>query len=239
LGNQKYLPIIVLKSTNLGRIALKSVGYAKLIQQYNLAIIRNWHESAITGGLGSRTETPDGRVQELFPPAYDPSDELGTQLEFALKYDGTNLLILAKLFAVVPQERIASYIRSKLTGKYARRIWYLYEMFTGTRLPIENLTQGNYIGLLDSEDYYTSPGKAVQRQRIRDNLLGDAKFCPTIRRSPKLVQFEQSNLGERCRQIMKDYDQRSWWRGVLAFAQGSFGTVRRDGLPERDVLCLG
>ncbi len=184
---------------------MKSVGYAKLVKQYNLAVIPNWHESAITVGTGSRAETPEGQVRELFPPAYDPSDELGAQLEFALKYDGTNLLILAKLFAAAAQESITSHIQSKPTGKYARRIWYLYEMLTGTRLPIEDLTQGNYVELLDHEDYYTAPGKAVPRQRIRDNLLGDGRFCPTIRRSPKLVQFEASDLGERCRQIMKNY----------------------------------
>ena len=105
----------------------------------------------------------------------------------------------------MPQEIVATYILSKPTGKYARRIWYLYEMMTGSRLPIEDLTQGNYVDLLDPDDYYTSLGKAVQRQRIRDNLLGDARFCPTIRRTQKIAQVEQSDLAERCRQIMKDY----------------------------------
>jgi Fic/DOC family len=184
---------------------LKLAGYAKIIQQHNLAVIANWHESSITTGPASRIEAPHGQVRENFPLAYDPGDELADHIEFALKYDGTNLLILSKLFAVVPRETIATYILSKPTGKYARRIWYLYEMMTSSRLPIEDLTQGNYVDLLDPDEYYTSPGKAVQRQRIRDNLLGDARFCPTIRRTQKIVQFEQSDLGERCRQIMKDY----------------------------------
>ncbi|HZK82397.1 MAG TPA: Fic family protein [Humisphaera sp.] len=184
---------------------MESAGYAKLVRQYNLAVIPPWHESGITSGQASRAEAPDGRVKELFPAAYGPSDELGAQLEFALKYDGVNLLILARLFAAVAREDITSYIQSKPTGKYARRIWYLYELLTGVRLPIENLTQGNYVELLDPEDYYTSPGRAVPRQRIRDNLLGDRRFCPMIRRSSKLLQFEASNLGEKCRQLMKDY----------------------------------
>lgn len=184
---------------------MKPVGYAKLISQYKLEVILNWHESAIAAGMGLKTETTQGQVRELFPPAYEPSDQLGDQLEFALKYDGTNLLILAKLFAVVDRDEIASYVRSKPTGKYARRIWYLYELLTGTRLPIEDLKQGNYVELLNPEDYYTAPGKSVARQRIRDNLPGDGGFCPTIRRSSRLVQFEASNLGDRCRRIMKKY----------------------------------
>jgi hypothetical protein len=121
---------------------LKTAGYAKIIQQQKLAVIPNWHESYITTGQASRIEAPNGQVREFYPAAYDPDDELTAQLEFALKYDGINLLILSKLFAVVPQETIATYILSKPTGKYARRIWYLYEMMTGSRLPIEELTQG-------------------------------------------------------------------------------------------------
>jgi hypothetical protein len=184
---------------------LKPAGYAKIIQQQKLAVIPNWHESYITTGQASRIEAPNGQVREFYPAAYDPDDELTAQLEFALKYDGINLLILSKLFAVVPQETIATYILSKPTGRYARRIWYLYEMMTGSRLPIQDLTQGNYLDLLNPDDYYTSTGKAVQRQRIRDNLLGDARFSPTIRRTERIAQFEQSDLAERCRQIMKDY----------------------------------
>ncbi len=184
---------------------LKPVGYAKLVQQYGLAIIPNWHESVITGGPASRVEAADGHVREVYPAAYDPGDDLGAQLEFALKYDGTNLLILAKLFAVVSQNELTAYVKSKPTGKYARRVWYLYELLTGHQLSIADLSQGNHVDLLDADEYYTSPARTIQRQRVRDNLLGDAKFCPTIRRTQKLTQFEQSNLGERCRQIMQDY----------------------------------
>ena len=184
---------------------MKPAGYAKIIQQHNLAVIPNWHESNITTGQASRLEAPNGQVREFFPAAYDPGDELTAQLEFALKYDGINLLILSKLFAVVPQETIGTYILSKPTGKFVRRIWYLYEMMTASRLPIEDLTQGNYVDLLDPDEYFTSLGKAVQRQRIRDNLLGNARFCPTIRRTQRIAQFEQSDLAKRCRQIMEDY----------------------------------
>lgn len=184
---------------------MKPAGYARLIQQHKLAVIANWHESYITTGIASRIENANGTVRDLYPAVYDPADDLGSQLEFALKYDGTNLLILSGLFAAVPGDDIAFYIRSKPTGKYARRIWYLYEMISDKRLAIDDLAQGNYIDLLEPEQYYAAPGMAVQRQRIRDNLLGDARFCATIRRTPKLTQFEHSDLAERCRQIMKDY----------------------------------
>ncbi len=184
---------------------MKRVGYTKLIQQYDLAVIANWHESAIAPGTVSGTEISDGRVRDIYRASYDPGDRLGAQLEFALKYDGINLLILSKLFAIVEQADIVAYVQSKPTGKNARRVCYIYELLTGNRLPIDDLNQGNYIDLLDAKLYYTAPGRSIRRQRIGDNLLGSSKFCPTIRRTPKLIRFEQSNLAERCRRIMRDY----------------------------------
>jgi hypothetical protein len=184
---------------------LRPVGYTKLIQENDLVAIPNWHQSTITDGAVSRRESANGFVQESFRKAYEPDDDLGAQLEFAFKYDGINLLILTKLFKVVAKESIIQYVRSKPTGKNARRIWYLYELLTGSQLDIGDLKQGSYIDLIDSEEYYTSPGRSVQRQRIHDNLLGDARFCPTVRRTQKLQQFEHSDLGARCRQVMQKY----------------------------------
>jgi len=70
---------------------------------------------------------------------------LGEHLEFALKYDGINLGILECLFHHVPEQEIADWITSKPTGKYARKIWFLIEFITGKELPLDNLTQGNYV----------------------------------------------------------------------------------------------
>jgi len=183
----------------------KPAGYAYLVQHYGLTVIPNWHESAVGPGARHRSETPTGSVREVYPFAYWPGDHLGDHLEFALKYDGTNLLILAKLFATVGSDALTDYVRSKPTGKYARRIWYLYELLTNNRLPLNDLTQGTYIDLLDASAYYTSSGRPVQRQRVRDNLLGDAGFFPTVRRTERLAQFEQSGLDQRCREIMAAY----------------------------------
>jgi len=184
---------------------LRSAGYKQLTRQHHIATIPNWHESDVSLGSALRIEKSDDSVHEIFPAKYWPGNGLGDHLEFALKYDGTNLLILAKLFDAIPQEEIAVYVQSKSNGKYARRIWYLYELLTNHRLPLDDLHQGNYVDLLDADDYYTAPATARPRQRIRDNLLGDARFCPTVRRTEVLKQFAQSGIAERCRQIMASY----------------------------------
>ena len=182
----------------------RPAGYSALIRRFNLAVMSNWHESVVGTGSTHRIETKSDHLHELFPAAYWPGDTVGDHLEFALKYDGINLQILAKLFAAAPQGAIAEYVRAKPTGKYARRVWYLYEFLTGARLPMEDISQGNYIDLLDHEKYYTSQGVAVQRQRIRDNLLGDARFCPIIRRTDLLQRFEKSGLAEQCRRLIEE-----------------------------------
>lgn len=191
------------RSTNGGPV--RAAGYAALVRNYNLQVLPNWHESEVAAGNTHRVERAGDLVRELFPARYWPGDSFGDHLEFALKYDGTNLGILAAVFHAVDQNEVLSYVRSKPTGKYARRTWYLYEMLTGNRLRIADLKQGNYIDLLEPDDYHVSSGQRVRRQRVRDNLLGDARFCPVIRRTDVLKDFERARLGERCRQVIAEY----------------------------------
>ncbi len=185
---------------------LRKAGYAALIERYELNAIPNWHVSRVAGGGMHRITSSEGVVEETYPSKYWPGDTLGSHLEFALKYDGTNLAILASLFQKVEEKDFLNYVRSKPTGKYARRLWFLYEFLTGRRLPLEDLKQGNYVDLLDPEQYYTAaPARRVRRQRVNDNLLGDSRFCPIVRRTDTLRSFKEANLPERCRKVVSGY----------------------------------
>ena len=185
---------------------LGPAGYATLASRYGLDVIPNWHRSAITTNGIRRVESIDGVVEETYPAKYWPGDGLGDHLEFALKYDGTNLAILASLFQAIPPEEFLAYVQSRPTGKYARRLWFLYEFLTGIRLAIDDLTQGNYIDLLDPDQYYTvASARPVRRQRINDNLLGESRFCPTIRRTEALRGFEAADLPKQCQEVVARY----------------------------------
>lgn len=185
---------------------LRLAGYAVLIERYSLDVIPNWHRSLVTTSGIHRINSTGGVIEEVYPPKYWPGDTLGDHLEFALKYDGTNLAILAGLFQEVLVEDFLGYLRSKPTGKYARRMWFLCERLTGTFLPMDDLKQGNYIDLLDPDQYFTvTPARPVRRQRINDNLLGDSRFCPTIRRTNILQGYEAADLPERCRKAVSGY----------------------------------
>ena len=187
---------------------LRPAGYSMLIERYGLEIIPNWHRTFIATTTTHRVDSMGAVIREVYPAKYWPGDTLGDHLEFALKYDGTNLAILASLFEKIERDDFLAYVRSKPTGKYARRLWFLYELLTDTLLPVEDLKRGTYINLLEPEQYYTiSPGRRVRRQRINDNLLGDSRFCPTIRRTDALRNFEATDLPQRCIQVVSGYSE--------------------------------
>jgi len=184
----------------------RSAGYLALIERYDLLVVSNWHASFVAGRGTHRIELVDGITYETYISRYWPGDGLGDHLEFALKYDGTNLAILSAIFEVVEVAELTSYVRSKPTGKYARKLWYLFELLTGLRLPLDDLDRGSYVELLPSEKYYTAASvRKIGRQRIDDNLLGDALFCPTVRRTRRLLEFEEMDLPQRSRDLVDRY----------------------------------
>jgi hypothetical protein len=181
-------------------------GYAALIERYGLDVIPNRHKSLVAASGIHRIDISEGVIEEVYPSKYWPGDTLGDHLEFALKYDGTNLAILSVLFQKAGEKDILEYIRSKPTGKYARRLWFLYEFLIGKMLPLNDLKRCNYTDLLKPDEYYTvSPVRRIRRQRINDNLLGDSRFCPTVRRTDTLSDFETADLPGRCRRVVAGY----------------------------------
>lgn len=180
-------------------------GYAALVQRYGLATLSHWRVSAVASTSVHQTQIQDETTFELYPSRYWPGDSLGDHLAFALKYDGVNMDVLYHVFQVAERSEIEAYVGSKPTGKYARRIWYLYELLTGERLPLSDVDRGNYVDLLDPTQYYTTRPLRVRRQRVNDNLLGDARFCPVVRRTAAMQAFEDSNLPQRCQQVLAGY----------------------------------
>lgn len=180
--------------------------YAALTERHGLQVIPNWHRSLVATSGTHGIDTTGGIIEEVYPSKYWPGDNLGDHLEFALKYDGTNLGILVTVFQKIREDDLCAYVRSKPTGKYSRRLWFLYEFLTGRRLPLDDVMSGNYVDLLEQDQYYTvTLDNRVRRQRINNNLLGDHQFCATIRRNDILRNYEAADLTGRCRQVLAPY----------------------------------
>lgn len=142
------------------------------------------------------------------------SPEWAAHLEFALKNEGLHLGLLRQLFAKVEPSPLVEKLKLTPKGKYLRQAWYLYEALTGTRLPLADLTSGNYIDLLDPALYYTGPRILVRRQRINQNLLGSIGFCAFVRKTKTLETYCQAKLDERCRQVIAEYPEAMFRRAL-------------------------
>lgn len=185
---------------------LRPAGYEYLMRKFDLIGMPNWHRSSVSTTGIYYSNIHEEFVDQVFRTQYWPGEKVGHHLEFALKYDGVNLSLLTQLFEKISSDELTEYIKSKPTGKYARRIWFFYEFLTETQLPINNLSTGNYVDALETKDYYTvKNGTKSSRHRIVNNLLGPNTFCPIVRKTKKLSQIDSSNLKKRCDDIVTAY----------------------------------
>ncbi len=185
----------------------KQTGYLALIDRYKLRALPNYCVSYIsTQGARRTNNQADLSREEIYPTQYEPGSELGDLLEFALKYEGTNLEILSQLFQKIDEADLLKHIQARPTGKYSRRIWFLYEFLTEKTLAqLDDVQVGNYIDLLEKDEYYTSEGIPCRRQRINNNLLGTKNFSPQVRKTDRLREFEEKHLDARSVEIVKKY----------------------------------
>ena len=137
-------PVAVLHERRLPEVATP-VGYAALIDAYHLQA----PVPLTLAAVGEHHKLFDADGWRLFTPRHAPAATLDGHVTFALKYEGLDLVVLKRLFVATGPNPIADWLRDQPTGRYARRIWFLYESLTGRRLNLPNVTQGNYVNLLD------------------------------------------------------------------------------------------
>lgn len=194
------------------------IGYAKIIADYNLAVLPPSQLSSWAPVADKRVQLKEGREFVTYPSAYDPGASHFAHLEFALKHEGVSLEVLAALFRAVERgpfvEGLCRHIQGRPTGQYTRRLWFLYEFLMERQLPLEDAAQGNYVELLDPERYYTASPVKSRRHRVLNNLLGNVDFCPMVRRTPALQDFEAKQLAEEAARIVASYDDDALRRAV-------------------------
>lgn len=216
-----------------------AAGYARLIERHGLKVIPNWHESlVVASGVRRESIGPDGNVLETYIPVYWPGDSDFDHLEFALKNDGTNLALLGEIFRVIDADAMATFVAASPFGKYRRRLWYLYEWLTGRRLPLDDMTSGNYVDLIPPDECFTaSRRRLMPRQRINDNLLGDRAFAPMVRRTAALETFIAARLDGRCADLVAgcpaDLHARALHWLYTKETKSSFAIEREEPSPDR------
>jgi hypothetical protein len=72
------------------------------------------------------------------------------------------------------------------------------------KLPIPDLSKGNFVLLIDEELQYASPVKVNStRHRVKNNLVGTVDFCPLIHKTKKLEFYLAKNTTENINTIIK------------------------------------
>lgn len=196
------------RATTVSRPGNVNVGYAWLVDQYRLPAMPLMLHSRLESRVRGRETRTDGHESVLlFEPKYHPGETLAAQLQFALKYEGVNLQVLALLFEQTGANEISQWLETSPTSAYARRAGYLYELLTGTELPHATPERSRYVPVLDEHLQFAAPdGKRNKRYRVIDNLPGCKQFCPLIRKSEALQRWAGLDLKECTRQVIAEYD---------------------------------
>lgn len=139
---------------------------------------------------------------EIYDKRYQPENTLADHLNFALRHETIDLLVLKRIFDVVPEDALIDIIHATPNGAVSRRIWFFYETLTGKQLDLEDAPVVTAVKALDPKLYFTGPEKLSLRHRVRDNLLGTGAFCPIIRRTEKLKQFIALDLASKAQETI-------------------------------------
>ena len=107
---------------------------------------------------------------------YWPGESVADQLDFALRNEYLDLLVLKRLFQAIPQETVTAFVTSAPNGTSNRRAWFLYEFLTGKALDLPDAAGPSFTDLLDASRYFTSTARPSRRHKVRDNLLGTPAF---------------------------------------------------------------
>jgi hypothetical protein len=188
-------------------------GYQWLAERFDVVTIPHWRETRILVRGSRRLVETDGRQVEYLPSSQDPGENVFTQLEFALRKEGVHLELLRKVLVKIAPEEVASYVRSKPTGRYSRITWWLFETFANCWLDLPDVQTGNYVDLLDADIYITGPVWKAKRQRINVNLMGTVDFSPMVR-IDGLGAWNETEMQKRCEDIVGDYPPGIFERAV-------------------------
>jgi len=184
------------KATPVGQIALHS----QFCPSYPEPIVQSY----IWSGQ-RKTGQSEELIDEYYPVQYSNDGSPLAQLLFALKNEPLDLRILCAALRGMGAGVIEDWVNQEPTGAYSRRAWFFYEKFIG-ELDLPDAVAGNYVAALDPQKHYVAQPVNSRRQRVRDNLLGNANLCPMVRKTRKLAQFAQDDLAGEALKITQRYD---------------------------------
>lgn len=189
------------------------IGQAWLRKELGLRVPRPSVESHVTAGA-RRTERDGTRVTEQYPLPYEPSESAISHLRFALRHEAFDLAVLVAALKAIPPADLELWVREEPSGAYSRRAWFLYETFTGRTLDVDGARFGNYVNALDPRKHFVAARLNSPRHRVINNLLGSRRLCPTVRKSPPLVERIGSQIDDAAQALVQSVEPAHLHRAV-------------------------
>jgi Fic family protein len=177
---------------------LRPVGYAALIDRYQLKVPL----PRTLAGIAARHHPVSTNEWRVLTPRHQPTDDLYGHLEFALKWEGVNLGVLAALFRTIKDEEVAAFVNAEPMGTYSRRLWFLHEWLTRRQLDIREPGKIKAVPVLNSvQQFGITECVLSSRHKVIDNLPGTRAFCPLVWRTEALEKFLAKGLDAKARKI--------------------------------------
>jgi hypothetical protein len=176
------------------------VGYAYLVQALQLSVITLQRPAAIKPVTRVTVMGDALAVPSSVAPA--PGATLAHTL-FALKYEGINLAVLAQALPRIPAQAVLEELHKAPTGVYTRKLCYLWEAFSGTRLDYETPIRGVTTPLFDPQRYVTGPSVRNTRWRVDFNGLGTLEYCATVERTPAITALLDDDVVQRAQAFLQ------------------------------------
>ena len=188
-------------------------GHSALRANLALEVPEPYSQSRIAGTV-RRSEITAAGACETFPKKHLHPGDFRSHLLFALKHEPTDLGVLYAAFKKVGPEPVRSWVQDEPTGAYSRRAWFLYEFLTGDTLDLPAAKKGTHADVLNPKHHIVANRKISTRHRLYDNLLGVPGFCPTVRRTQKIVSRMNADLAKEVAAITQSVDAELLRRAV-------------------------
>jgi len=190
-------------------MATTHVGYSWIIERFSLRAREPATYAVVDSALKRRTSVQMGYRQRLgFETKYYPGDSLVDHLQFALRYEGVDLEVLSLLFAHHGAHEIEAWISASPESAYARRAGFLHEWLTQKPLDASAIekSKSRYVRILDDElQFSLSKGVRNEKFRVENNLPGNPRFCPLVRKTEELQRLTSMNLAEAAKEVLSKY----------------------------------
>ncbi|PHR56552.1 MAG: cell filamentation protein Fic [Arcobacter sp.] len=127
-----------------------------------------------------------------------------SHLEFALKHETIDLLLLKSIFSLWDKKDFQIRINENRKKTLRKKAWFLYEFLLGSTLELEDLPSGKYDNLLDTKKFIVrNDAIKSKRHKINNNLLGTSKFCPIILQTGVLKSYMSKNLKTNVSEVIE------------------------------------